>query len=65
MDFKEWLTDQEWKALRTAIEVGREVFINSIKKKKPKTESKKLKIKKPKGEDLHKWLMEQRKSKIY
>ena len=60
MNFKEWFSENEWKILRKAIENGCKTYM-SLKNNKNKTENKKVKKPKTKPEDLHKWLLEQKK----
>lgn len=65
LNFKEWLSDEQWAAVRHAVEAGTKAFADYQKimkqqKKKPKIKKENRKPQ-PKQEDLHKWLLEKKK----
>jgi len=63
LDFKEWLSDEQWAAVRHAVETGTRAFSDyqkQLKKEKKKPKVKKENLKQPKQEDLHKWLLEKK-----
>jgi hypothetical protein len=62
LNFKEWLSDEQWSALKQAVTAGTRAYRQAMKKdKKPKPKVKKENRKAPKQEDLHKWLLEKKK----